>query len=44
MTAVDGKQLVLVGGYKENDNAIYKEVAVFHTGAWSALAPCAAER
>lgn len=33
MTAVDDKQLVLLGGYKESDNAIYKEIAVLHTGA-----------
>ncbi len=33
MTAVDEKQLVLLGGYKESDNAIYKEIAVLHTGA-----------
>lgn len=32
MTAVDDKQLVLLGGYKESDNAIYKEIAVLHTG------------
>jgi hypothetical protein len=32
MTAVDGKQLVLLGGYKESDDAIYKEMTVLHTG------------
>lgn len=34
MTAVDSKQLVLIGGYKESDDAIYKEIAIFHTGTF----------
>ncbi|ELR25575.1 kelch domain containing 1, putative [Acanthamoeba castellanii str. Neff] len=32
LNIVDDKQLVLLGGYKESDNAIYKEIAVLHTG------------
>jgi hypothetical protein len=39
VTAVDDKQLVMLGGYKESDDAIYKEIAVLHTGACKSPPP-----